>query len=312
MDFSGGDGAEIIYALRNKDTLSKGIGSNIENAGQNIRKYYQRRLPSDSSKDYYFMMRDTPNTESLIVEYGFLDSVGDDVTQLKNNYEKYAEAVVKGVAEYIGVPYYQEGMQYYTVAKGDSLWSIAKKFNIYVDKLKAMNNLSSNLLQVGQKLIVKEMETVPTGDYYVVQSGDTLYSIAKNNNLTIDQIKSLNNLTTNSLSVGQKLKLKETTESTSTLNTYTVKSGDSLYSIAKKYNTTVSNLKTLNNLSSTTLSIGQVLKVPSSSEVNIYTVVSGDSLYSIARKFNTTVSALQDANNLVTSVLTVGQKIIIP
>ena len=312
MDFSGGDGAEIIYALRNKDTLSKGIGSNIENAGQNIRKYYQRRLPSDSSKDYYFMMRDTPNTESLIVEYGFLDSVGDDVTQLKNNYEKYAEAVVKGVAEYIGVPYYQEGMQYYTVAKGDSLWSIAKKFNISVDKLKAMNNLSSNLLQVGQKLIVKEMETVPTGDYYVVQSGDTLYSIAKNNNLTIDQIKSLNNLTTNSLSVGQKLKLKETTESTSTLNTYTVKSGDSLYSIAKKYNTTVSNLKTLNNLSSTTLSIGQVLKVPSSSEVNIYTVVSGDSLYSIARKFNTTVSALQDANNLVTSVLTVGQKIIIP
>ena len=256
-------------------------------------------------------MRDTPNTESLIVEYGFLDSVGDDVTQLKNNYEKYAEAVVKGVAEYIGVPYYQEGMQYYTVAKGDSLWSIAKKFNISVDKLKAMNNLSSNLLQVGQKLIVKEMETVPTGDYYVVQSGDTLYSIAKNNNLTIDQIKSLNNLTTNSLSVGQKLKLKETTESTSTLNTYTVKSGDSLYSIAKKYNTTVSNLKTLNNLSSTTLSIGQVLKVPSSSEVNIYTVVSGDSLYSIARKFNTTVSALQDANNLVTSVLTVGQKLII-
>ena len=311
MDFSGGDGAEIIYALRNKDTLSKGIGSNIENAGQNIRKYYQRRLPSDSSKDYYFMMRDTPNTESLIVEYGFLDSVGDDVTQLKNNYEKYAEAVVKGVAEYIGVPYYQEGMQYYTVAKGDSLWSIAKKFNISVDKLKAMNNLSSNLLQVGQKLIVKEMETVPTGDYYVVQSGDTLYSIAKNNNLTIDQIKSLNNLTTNSLSVGQNLKLKETTEITSTLNTYTVKSGDSLYSIAKKYNTTVSNLKTLNNLSSTTLSIGQVLKVPSSSEVNIYTVVSGDSLYSIARKFNTTVSALQDANNLVTSVLTVGQKLII-
>ena len=65
------------------------------------------------------------------------------------------------------------------------------------------------------------------------------------------------------------------------------------------------------DLSSTTLSIGQVLKVPSSSEVNIYTVVSGDSLYSIARKFNTTVSALQDANNLVTSVLTVGQKLII-
>ena len=257
-------------------------------------------------------MRDTPDTESIIVEYGFLDSVGDDVTQLKNNYENYAEAVVKGVAEYIGVPYYQEGTQYYTVLKGDSLWSIAKKFNISVDKLKAMNNLSSNLLQVGQRLIVKQMETVPLGDYYVVQSGDTLYSIAKNNGLTIDKLKSLNNLTSNTLSVGQKLKLKEVTEPTSTVNTYTVISGDSLYSIAKKYNTTVSNLKTLNNLSTNTLSIGQVLKVPSSSEVNVYTVVSGDNLYSIARKFNTTVSALQDSNNLVTSVLTVGQKLIIP
>ena len=312
INAGGGDGAEIIYALRNNDTLSKGIASNIENAGQNVRKYYQRRLPSDSSKDYYFMMRDTPDTESIIVEYGFLDSVGDDVTQLKNNYEKYAEAVVKGVAEYIGVPYYQEGVQYYTVAKGDSLWSIAKKFNITVDKLKAMNNLSSNLLQIGQKLIVKQVESVSSGDYYVVQSGDTLYSIAKNNGLTVDELKTLNNLTSNSLSIGQKLKLKEVTESTSTVNTYTVKSGDTLYSIAKNYNTTVSNLKTLNNLSTNILSVGQVLKVPSSSEVNVYTVVSGDSLYSIARKFNTTVSALQDTNNLSTSVLSIGQKLIIP
>ena len=312
INAGGGDGAEIIYALRNNDTLSKNIASNIENTGQNVRKYYQLRLPSDSSKDYYYILRDTPNTEALIVEYGFLDSIGDDVTQLKNNYEKYAEAVVKSVAEYIGVPYYQEGVQYYTVAKGDSLWSIAKKFNITVDKLKAMNNLGSNLLQIGQKLIVKQVESVSSGDYYVVQSGDTLYSIAKNNGLTVDELKILNNLTSNSLSIGQKLKLKEATESTSTVNTYTVKSGDTLYSIAKNYNTTVSNLKTLNNLSTNTLSVGQVLKVPSSSEVNAYTVVSGDSLYSIARKFNTTVSALQDTNNLSTSVLSIGQKLIIP
>lgn len=257
-------------------------------------------------------MRNTPNTESIIVEYGFLDSTGDDVNQLKNNYQELAEGVVKGVTEYIGVPYFAEGNQYYTVVSGDSLWSIAKKFNTTVDNLKSLNNLTSNLLSIGQKLLIKKSVTPTTGDYYVVQSGDTLYSIAKNNNLTVDQIKTLNNLTSNILSIGQQLKLKETTEPASTVNTYTVKSGDTLYSIAKKYNTTVSNLNTLNNLSTNTLSIGQVLKVPSASDIKTYTVVSGDTLYSIARKFNTTVSTLSDINNLATSVLSIGQKLIIP
>ena len=81
MDRRGGDGAEVIYALRNKDTLSNLILTELESEGQNIRKAYQRRLPSDTSKDYYFMQRNTGDTESITVEYGFLDSTGDDVNQ---------------------------------------------------------------------------------------------------------------------------------------------------------------------------------------------------------------------------------------
>ena len=92
-----GDGAEVIYALRNNDTLSNLILNELSKEGQNIRKAYQKRLPSDPTKDYYFMLRDTGNTESLIVEYGFLDSSKDDVNQLKNNYEDYAEAVVRAI-----------------------------------------------------------------------------------------------------------------------------------------------------------------------------------------------------------------------
>ena len=87
MDRRGGDGAEVIYALRNKDTLSNLILTELGNEGQNIRKAYQRRLPSDTSKDYYFMQRDTGDTESVTVEYGFLDSTGDDVNQLKNKFK---------------------------------------------------------------------------------------------------------------------------------------------------------------------------------------------------------------------------------
>ena len=83
----GGDGAEIIYALRNSDALSKLIAKELESSGQNVRKYYQRRLPSDTSKDYYFIHRNTGNLEPLIVEYGFIDSA-KDVNFLKENYEE--------------------------------------------------------------------------------------------------------------------------------------------------------------------------------------------------------------------------------
>ena len=100
---------------------------------------------------------------------------------------------------------------------------------------------------------------------YTVKSGDSLYRIATLYNTTVDEIKSLNNLTSNSLSIGQKLRIPGSgEESGSDYVTYTVVSGDSLYSIAKKYNTTVNEIKNLNNLSSNLLSIGQVLKIPNS------------------------------------------------
>lgn len=312
INAGGGDGSEVIYALRNTDTLSRKIVNELANAGQNVRKYYQRRLPSDSSKDYYFMLRNTPDTESVIIEYGFLDSTDDDVNQLKNNYESLAEGVVKAVANYIGVPYYSSNDEYYTVVKGDSLYSIAKKFGTNVDNLKKLNNLSSNLINVGDLIKISEGKSVNTGDTYIVASGDTLYSIARKYGLSVDELKKLNNLSSNNLSIGQSLIVKKKEdEDVSDVSSYTVKKGDTLYSIAKAYDTSVSNLKTLNNLTSDNLSVGQVLKVPSK-ELNIYTVVAGDTLYGIARKFNTTVSELQDINNLSTSVLSVGQKLIIP
>lgn len=314
INAGGGDGFEIVYGLRNKDTLAKKIAQEIENTGQNVRKYYQRRLPSDSSKDYYYIIRNTPNTEALLVEYGFLDSTADDVNQLKNNWQDYAEAVVKAVAEYIGVPYYTQTDEYYTVEKGDSLWSIAKKFGTTVDNLKSINNLSGNMLSIGQKLKISESASPSSGTYYIVKKGDTLYSIASKNGLTVNELKSLNDLTSDTLTIGQSLLIDKAPSPSTDITTYTVKKGDSLYKIAKQYNTTVSNLMTINNLKSSNLSIGQKLKVPVSSTTtsqNIYTVKSGDTLYSIARANNTTVSDLIAKNNLSTSTLSVGQKLLI-
>ena len=318
INAGGGDGAEIIYSLRNSDKLSNLIAQEFAKSGQNVRKYYQRRLPSDPSKDYYYILRDTPNNESLIIEYGFVDSTGDDVEQLKNDWEDLAEAVVRAVATYVGVPYSSGSSttNSYVVKSGDTLWSIAKKYGVSVDELKEKNNLNSNALSINQVLLIPTvLEEVPeeeTGEYYTVVSGDTLYSIANKYGLTVDELKSLNNLSSNLLSIGQRLLVKPTTAST-TEETYTVKKGDNLYQIALRFDTTVDALKTLNGLTSNLLSIGQVLKIPSSSSNEIvYTVVAGDNLYQIARRFGTTVAAIMSRNNLTNNMLSIGQKLIIP
>lgn len=308
-----GDGAEIIYALRNNDTFARKIANEFENAGQNVRKYYQRRLPSNPAKDYYYIMRDTPNNETVIVEYGFADSTGDDVSQLKNNWENLAEAVTKAIVEYAGGKYVAPaGSNYYTVKSGDSLWSISRKFGITVDELKSANNLSSNLLSVGQNLIIPGKEAQATSDEYVVKKGDTLYSIARKYNTSVDNLKSINNITTDSLAIGQIIKLPSTSSTAS--DTYIVKKGDSLYSIARTYNTSVDKLKEINNLTSNALAIGQVLKLPSSnaSENLVYTVKKGDSLYSIAREYGTTVDAIKKLNNITSNTLSIGQKLLLP
>ena len=257
INAGGGEGAEFIYALRNNDKFSKILANNFEDIGRNVRKYYQRRYPSALDKDYYFIHRDTKNTEPVIIEYGFLDNE-DDAKLLKDNWESYAEAVVKSIAEYIGVDYDSLDQQdVYIVKSGDTLWSIAKNNGLSVEELKSLNNLTNNKLSVGQKLIVSE-DTIPVStDKYIVKKGDTLYSIARRYGVGVDELKKYNNLTSSVLSIGQVIKIPSNNK-----NTYTVKSGDTLYKIAKANNVSVSDLMMLNNLNNTNLSIGQVLVLP--------------------------------------------------
>lgn len=217
----------------------------------------------------------------------------------------------------------------YTVVSGDNLYSIAKKYNTTVDAIKRYNNLISNLLSIGQRIkipcYIGQNSSTEKPDYisYVVQAGDSLYSIAKKFDTTVSKIKSDNKLTSDLLSIGKVLIIDDNIGISSIEEcygpefvvpddyiTYTIVSGDSLYSIAKKYNVTVDSIKSINNLSNNNLSIGQVLKIPSTGDT-YYFVEAGDSLYSIAKKFNTTVSNLKNKNNLTSDLLVLGQKIII-
>lgn len=310
INAGGGEGAEVIYALRNDNQLADLVLNEIGNEGQLKRETYQRRLPSNPSKDYYFMHRNTGITQPIIVEYGFLDTTSD-ANRLKNNYIDYAEAVVRAVSQYIGL---SDSPNTYVVKKGDSLWSIAKNLNVSVEELKAANNLTGNLINVGQVLNIPKTNEPETGEYtvYRVKSGDTLYSIARNNDVSVNQLIEYNNLATTKLTIGQQL-LIPIMSNNENYQTYTVKSGDNLYNIAMKYNTTVDAIKNLNNLTSNILTINQKLLIPETTQSNNeYVVKSGDSLYSIANKYNTTVSELKSINNLTSNLLSIGQVLKIP
>lgn len=217
-----------------------------------------------------------------------------------------------------------DNMFMYTVKKGDTLYSIAKVYNTSVEDIKKLNYFTNNSLYVGQVIRIPEIFTkeeefyVPQFINYVVKKGDSLYSIAKKYNVSVDTLIGDNALKSNTLTIGQNLKIR-TEESIveecfgedidipiSSTNTYTVKRGDSLYSIAKAYNTSVSEIINLNNLSSNLLNVGQVLKLPTNTS-NTYIVQRGDSLYSIAKKFNTSVDDIKKKNNLITNNLSIGQ-----
>ena len=224
----------------------------------------------------------------------------------------------------------------YVVQKGDTLYGISKQFNTSMQRLRELNNLSSDILTIGKVLIVSPNSDSNPSECvtYTVKKGDSLYSIAKQYNSTVDAIKRYNNLTSNNLSIGQKLKLPcymKDNDNTTMPNfvMYTVKAGDSLYSIAQQYNTTVDKIKSDNKLTSNTLSIGQVLMIADKTtdatveecfgedevleeDYVIYVVKPGDNLYSIARKYDTTVSELKRLNNLTSNNLSVGQELKIP
>lgn len=316
INSGGGEGAEVVYPLRTQSTLPKAILDEIGAKGQIKRKIYQRVLPENPSKDYYYIMRETPNTTALLIEYGFIDNPNDQ-KKLQNNLLDYVEGVVKAVSEYTNTPYSlpgsnQEG-DYYTVKFGDTLYSIANKYNTSVNELKRLNNLNSNNLTIGQKLQIPKNEIQEDYITYTVKLGDTLYSIAKNYNITPNDIIEYNNLPTTVLTVNQTLKIPTTQVNP---NTYVVKSGDTLYSIAQSFNTTVTNIKDLNNLYNNNLTIGQELIIPRNdiTEVDyvVYQVKRGDTLYSIAKEYNTKVSSIKSYNNLTSDTLTIGDILQIP
>ncbi|RJS61560.1 hypothetical protein CJ483_17160 [Bacillus sp. PK3_68] len=258
----------------------------------------------------------------------------------------------------------------HVVQSGDSLWKIANKYGTTVEKIRQDNQLKTDALQIGQKLIItpkgstakpgagqkpaeQPKPPAPSGSTvtHIVQSGDSLWKIANKYGTTVEKIKQDNQLKTNALQIGQKLIItpkgsaakpgagqkpteqpKPPAPSGSTV-THIVQSGDSLWKIANKYGTTVEKIRQDNRLKTDALKIGQKLIItpkgsaakpgagqkpteqpkppaPSGSTVT-HIVQSGDSLWKIANKYGTTVEKIRQDNQLKTDALKIGQKLII-
>ena len=230
------------------------------------------------------------------------------------------------------------------VKSGESLGSIANKYRISVNQLKTWNKLKNTTIYPGQKLIVyssgapmaqvgnsQPVERSTEQKIHTVKSGENLSIIAKKYKCTITELKTWNNLKSTNLSVGQKLKVyppatqtqtKAQTTTSGGYVIYTVKSGDNLWDIAKKFDgVSAEQIRTLNNLDKNAmLKVGQKLKIKASSSSSsssnegkiIHTIKSGDNLWDISKKYGVSVEQIKKLNGLNDkSVLKIGQKLII-
>ena len=267
----------------------------------------------------------------------------------------------------------------YTVSVGDTLWAISRKFGVTITQLKSWNNLSSDMIYVGQKLSIQtgtgntavtptpstpgvsNNPTTSNAQTYTVVAGDSVWKIAHQFGISMDTLRSLNNIQNNFIYPGQVLKIRlisssngtttvptPTTPSipsqnqstntgsnqTASVGNYTVKAGDSLWSIANKHGLSVAQLKSMNGLSSDMIYAGQKLTVKTgasstssttssantntgattnpvtntqTSNASSYTVKSGDSLWSIANKHGLSVSQLKNMNGLTSDIIYPGQ-----
>src|SRR5690554_3691520 len=167
--------------------------------------------------------------------------------------------------------------QEYEVQQGETLYAISKKLNVNISELKQWNNIEDNTIDIGQILIYFKQNDNETGtdqeppsgslinqpdiqenELYSVKSGDNLYTIARNHNMTVTELKAINHLESDIISIGQQLAVKKiSTGSSVTLSggesttqgrfsLYSIKQGEDLEMVLNTFNMTESEFGELN------------------------------------------------------------------
>jgi len=229
------------------------------------------------------------------------------------------------------------------IKQGESLAAIARKYKISVATIQVANKIKNpNRISVGQTLLIpggeissstiasykksrSKKKTVKKAKTYKVKRGDSLQKIAKKYKTSVSNLKKWNNIKRDTIYAGQKLTVSKPYRTSSkksskkkskkrSSKTYTIKSGDTIQKIAKRYRVKTSDLLRWNKLKNADkIYVGQKLKVSGSKapKKRTYKVRSGDNLQKIAKKFNTSVSKIKKWNKLKKDTIYVGQKLTI-
>lgn len=222
----------------------------------------------------------SPDIPSVLVETGFITNPTEERLLFQRSHQdKLARSVTKAIIQYFeenppeGTLFANRGKTIkHKVSRGESLSVIAKKYGTSTKAIMQTNKLKSSSLAIGQVLTIpgtskpvsvpKVSNPIETKTLtHVVQRGEYLGKIAAKYKVSVSTIKRENNLKSDTLKLGQKLKITVSMKD-QPLRKHTVKSGEFLGKIASKYSVSVSGIRKANNLRSDQLAVGQVLIIP--------------------------------------------------
>ncbi len=167
---------------------------------------------------------------------------------------------------------------FHTVQAGETLYGIAKKYNVKVDALQFLNALKNNNIEIGQKLIVNpnlpsadSKEPQPVPGYHIVRHGETLFAISKMYNISVSDLKAINTIENNDINIDQRLIIVPVKNSIIAENKpqidsndpyyYQVEKGETLFAISRKFNVSVNILRQINNENLNLLKVGEKIRI---------------------------------------------------
>jgi membrane-bound lytic murein transglycosylase D len=207
---------------------------------------------------------------------------------------------------------------FYVQQRGTQVASISSTKQLTPARTKETANDEKKLQQVQVKLAAmrRELHNSGSGSYYIVKNGDSLWEIARQFKVDTKELRQLNSLANNIIYPGDRLLVRPDTKSAETRFYYQVRSGDSLWSIARKHNISPEEIKRWNNLKNNTIHPGDplLLKLADTGDSMTdiyYQVRSGDSLWSIARNHNISPEEIKRWNNLKNNTIHPGNRLLL-
>ncbi len=335
-------GAGEGMARKGSVETGQASGSYVVRSGDNLYDLSRKFGVSVSSiKEANGLRRDRLNIGDILL----IPGKGEGFEKAVGN-EQYGQTATNNKIEYV-------------VVRGDTLSGIGSRFGVSVSDIKKINGLKSNNLKIGQRLVIhfssgpsnitavtKDTDVVPTMTVgkkplevvsvstpvsikYTVKKGDTLSELAKNFGVSVKDLKNVNGLNSDNLKVGKVLIIpgsvkadlarKVNIETVITDKRYTVKRGDNLSTIARKFGVSAESIKRANGLKGSSLYAGDILLIPNShkqekatSYQGSYVVMKGDTLGGIGNRFGVSVADLKRANGIKGNTIRVGQVLAVP